>query len=77
MVGCQSGKVKLHQKITAEEQSLLADATVTPAEDSLAKVIIADYLKQLKYAKTQSATSKQLIYMLMCIKNILSQKKHP
>ena len=43
MVGCQSGKVKLHQKITAEEQSLLADATVTPAEDSLAKVIIADY----------------------------------
>ncbi len=73
MVGCQSGKVKLHQKITAEEQSLLADATVTPAEDSLAKVIIADYQQ---FAKENADDSLSAEYLFKAAKICENTKRY-
>jgi outer membrane protein assembly factor BamD (BamD/ComL family) len=40
---CEPAKQKLHNKIKNEEQKLFSDQVVSPQEDSLVKILIADY----------------------------------
>ncbi|MEY2830090.1 MAG: hypothetical protein RIQ33_1948 [Bacteroidota bacterium] len=58
--GCTSKKDALRANIKANEKKLFADEMITPSEDSIAKVLVADYQQ---FAKENEADSLAPLYL--------------